>query len=167
MMRRSATCRMMRRTTPQNSFSVSHKALAFRANQPLLGHGMNSDDRAVAAWDDLRWQWMIGPRTEIYKSFSIAFMEYGLRLLQTHTRARIILMQMWSVLLPVAIFFAFWPALHLVLFGELPPAYMGQTGIANTRKYYGLEVWCADGKFIVPWTHIKPPHFTMRVEDLE
>lgn len=166
MLRRSTTSAMMRRTQAQQSFSVSHKALCFRANKPLLGADMTSDERVIAAWDDLHWQWFIGPRTEMYKAFAVTMMDFGIRLLQAHTRMRIVCMQFWLIMLPIALWITLWPSLHLVLFGELPPAYMGQTGVANSKKYYGLEVWCADGKFLTPWTHIKPPHFTMRVEDL-
>lgn len=168
MLRRNLPKSMLRRTSSQQSFSVSHKALCYRANKPLLAAGMNSHERAIAAWDDLPWQLHVAThRNTFYAEQTKAVYEYGLRLDQHMTRTKMINLWLMFFIIPAWFWSMLYPLLYLVIFETLPSEMVGAKGKANTLKYYGLEVWCADGKFVIPWTHINPPMFTMRVEDLK
>jgi hypothetical protein len=158
---------MLRGTVPRVSFTTSHMALMLRASKPILGgHGMHSSDRYKAAWDELPLTTHTQSRAEQFAWDWKCRYELGLRDTYRNSKQTQIMLTLCWILMPICLYgYAgpFW--LYHVWFGEVMPQYNRENGVAYSKQW-GIDVWCADGKFVTPLFHINPPMFTMTIEEL-
>ena len=158
---------MLRSTVPRVSFTTSHMALMFRGSKPLLGgHGMHSEDRLKAAWDELPWTTFYMDRADAFAWDWKCRYELGLRDTYRTTKTNIILLKCMWIMIIIQLYGWIWPFWGWYAFmGEPYPQYNRENGEAYSKQY-GVEVWCADGKFVTPFFHINPPMLTMTVDEL-
>lgn len=157
---------MLKRTVPAVSFTTSHRALAIRSSRPLFGNEMNSTARFKAAWDELpmtgygfsnkqRFEWA---RRQLY--------ELGLRDQARSTKSRqVMLYVIGFMLVYLSMETSFW-ACYLVYYQTLPDRFKVPEVARQNARNMGVDVYCADGKFVRPYFHLNAPMFTMTVEDL-
>jgi hypothetical protein len=142
-------------------------ALMLKTSRPILGgHGMHSEDRFKAAWDEMPLTTLNMSRKEAFAWDWKCRYELGLRDTLASTKINtIILWVMWA-LCPIMLYGFAWPFYgHHVWYGETLPQYSREHGVEYSKQF-GVEVYCADGKFVTPFFHINPPLFTMTVEEL-
>lgn len=157
---------MLRRTTPAVSFSVSHSALMYRASRPLLGGGMNSSQLVKAAWDEMPFTHIHTCRKDYWSWIWKAKYELGIRDHYRHTKIRIVTNYiMAGICLYGMTTYVYW-AIYVAAVGKRPWYAERENATAYSKKRYGVDVWCADGKFLVPWTHINPPMLTITLAEL-
>jgi hypothetical protein len=157
---------MLRRTAPAVSFTTSHMALAYKSSRPLLGGDLTSGDLIKAAWDEMPFTNFHTSRKETWAWVWKAKYELGIRDYYRHTKARIITNYVLMFLI-LACFMEYQYALPIVIWTGKPPWYaQKENAVAYSKRKYGADVWCADGKFVVPWMHINPPMLTMTVAEL-
>jgi hypothetical protein len=158
---------MLRSTVPRVSFTTSHMALMLRTTAPLLGgHGMHSIDRYKAAWDELPLTTFSMSRSEAFAWDWKCRYELGLRDTYRNSKMTYAMLYCLWLLVPVLLYGYAWPFWgYHCWYGEVLPQYNRENGPAYSKQF-GVEVWCADGKFVTPMYHINPPMFTMTVEEL-
>ena len=158
---------MLRSTVPRVSFTTSHMALMYKASKPILGgHGMHSVDRYKAAWDEIPFTTLTMSRAEAFAWDWKCRYELGLRDTYRTTKLTTIVLYTMALLCPIMIYGFVPPFWYYLAFkGEIPKQYSREYG-PEYSKQFGVEVYCADGKFVVPFFHINPPMFTMTVEEL-
>ena len=157
---------MLRRTAPAVSFTTSHMALMYKASRPLLGGDMTSSDLVKAAWDEMPIGNYHTSRKEVWAWLWKAKYELGIRNYYTHTKGRIIMNYVLYFFIGYCAY-EYWYVLPFMLLTDKPPWYATRDhGAAYSKRKYGVDVWCADGKFVGPWIHINPPMLTMTVAEL-
>ena len=158
---------MLRSTVPRVSFTTSHMALMLKTSKPILGgHGMHSDDRHKAAWDEMPVTTVHMDRKDQFAYDWKCRYELGLRDLTSITKLQTVMVWVTWVLIFWMSYGLMWPFWgYMAIWGGVPPQYSREHGVEYSKQF-GVEVWCADGKFVTPFFHINPPMFTMTVEEL-
>lgn len=158
---------MLKRTNPAVSFSASHRALYLRSSRPILGGDLHSYDRFKIAWNEMPTTVFHWARKDIWNYDWRVRYEFGLRDDYMLTKCRSYFMYcvpIWAA----GMFYAYYtPFFYLILYDK-PPEYCNrENGPAHAKKYYGKEVFCADGKFRTSGLyHINPPMFTISAEEV-
>ena len=155
----------MRRTIPADSFAPSSINLMLNRSRPLLSAEMNSHQRLAAAWNDMPFGFSGKARHELVAWDDKCRYELGIKRIHYQTKGNWIMTSCgWFFALMCIINFISFPY-RLAFFG-LPEHLSREKGPAYAKATYGVDVWCADGKFIRPHFHISPPMFTMTADEL-
>ena len=160
---------MYRLTRPAISFSASSILLKERLITPLLSSEMHSDDRLCAIWDDLPWTFVGQKPYKFIEWTNFTTYELGVR---RHsygsTKAHWIMMNLAWALLIFTFFEGGWLPAYYAFSGGVPlERHSVDYGTEFSQKWHGVDVYCADGKYVRPFFHIFPPMYTMTVDDLD
>lgn len=157
---------MLKRTAPAVSFTASHRALMMRTNKPLLGHDMSSTERYKTAWDEIPLTTIGWSRTEMYTFYWRCMYDLGLRDVMRLTKTRHMLLYVMLGLTCVTFYRVLYPNFIYFPIYQTFPEHYKKEGAMEHAKAQGIEVYCADGKFLKPYFHMSPPMLTMTTEDL-
>lgn len=157
---------MLRATTSRVSFTTSHTALMVRSSKPLLGSDVHSHMRAKGAWDEMPFCSWFMSRSEWWAWDWKCRYELGIRDLYKTQKWTYMLLYCMPVFMAINFYGLVFPPLYHVVYGEIVPWMNRDNGVEYSKRVYGFDVWCADGKFVQPFWHINPPMFTMKQEDL-
>eukprot|EP00760_Papus_ankaliazontas_P032233 PhM_4_TR5705/c0_g10_i1/m.94714 len=156
----------MRRTLPAVSFAPTHVNLMMRSSKPLLANEMDSYQRLAACWNDLPFSFTGNAKYEFCQWDDKCRYELGIRRIQHMTKAHWLGMNLlWFVgflsFLEVGYLMP-----YMLFMNKGPDNLSRDNGPAYSKRVYGVDVWCADGKFIRPFFHMVPPMFTMTADEL-
>ena len=160
---------MYRLTRPSISFAASSILLKERLNHPVLSADMLTTDRLYAIWDDLPWTLTGKSNHEKIEWIRFATYELGVRRYAYGTTKGFWLFMnlFWAVAI-FCILDSGWLHLYYAYSGGQHLAHLSlDYGTEFTQKWHGIDVYCADGKFVRPFFHLFPPMYTMTLEDID
>ena len=158
---------MMKRTVPAISFHPSSINLMLRVSKPVLSAEMDSITRMQASWNELPFNFTGASKAEMVAWDDKRTYELGLRRVYYFTKQNWIMMNVtWFLAILLFSEFNYFPIWMAYYAGDGPTHLKRENGKEWTKKTYGIEVYCADGKFIRPHFHMTPPMFTMTADEL-
>ncbi|KNH03637.1 cytochrome c oxidase VIII [Perkinsela sp. CCAP 1560/4] len=160
---------MLRTTRPAVSFSTSSVLLKQRIARPLFSVDMRSNDRLAAMWDDMPWTLAGQPRHRIFEWNNYITYELGMRrYMYGFSKLRWIMMNVGYCAFIFVLLDSGWMlTYHALTVNGVPEQHSVKYGTEFTKKWHGIDVYCADGKFIRPFFHMFPPKYTMTIEELD
>eukprot|EP00009_Paramoeba_aestuarina_P005288 CAMPEP_0201521704 /NCGR_PEP_ID=MMETSP0161_2-20130828/15729_1 /ASSEMBLY_ACC=CAM_ASM_000251 /TAXON_ID=180227 /ORGANISM="Neoparamoeba aestuarina, Strain SoJaBio B1-5/56/2" /LENGTH=119 /DNA_ID=CAMNT_0047920387 /DNA_START=171 /DNA_END=530 /DNA_ORIENTATION=+ len=112
---------------------------------------------------------MFRPRYKEIEWHNYATFELGLRrVMYSTSKMRWIMMNVAYCLMLLILFDQCWQLVyHAWTKNGVPEQWSIEHGKEFSKKWHGIDVWCADGKFYRPFFHMFPPMYTMTVDELE
>jgi hypothetical protein len=137
-----------------------------KSSRPLLGgHGKTSVQLQREAWEETPLTMLTWSKKDAYKWELRRRHELGIR--DTYSRSKLCYSG-YAIATGIIIFglttYAYIPFL-MIFTQKIPEYYNSENGVANAKRW-GIDVWCADGKFLKAYFHINPPMLTITADEI-